>query len=836
MSSLRIRGSAMAGLLLLSACSLIVSPDDVVLQDDSSLGGAKNSDSGPSADGGSSATSGGGSSAVGDGGSGDGGSGATGGSSATGGGSSTGSATGAGGGNACNNTCAIGVECISGVCDPVTGGDDSGVHTCVVRKSGSLLCLGSGNLGALGRASTEIPIPSSDEFLPVVVGPDADSAPFLASAVQTAQGNTCALDLNGQIFCFGANFHGQNGTGDTAASRYPLKVQSDAPEFASRTFTQLEISQYATCALDDLGSVWCMGRSGFGGGGASNRTKAAKMVLSKTVTQIRMNGLGACALLEGGDVECWGSNLGGSLGRGSATPASDTTPGAASISGVKSLFAEGSVFCALTTLDELKCWGWNQTQLITTPASAAEYTPLTVDQGVSEAWVHGASLCYRKSGDTWCRGSTEYGTVGVSARPGLTSSMPFRATALDGVDVDFFGLHLVCGKKDGAFVCWGEMPYGGLPGGAATLTSPTSVVGAGLSAASDLTRISLGPTGGCATVVGGLRCWGNDDFVGQSDRWHSSTPLDVSGLINPTQLSVGQSDVCVIEDTRANSGERQAYCWGRTVSQPTLISLAGEETDVSVGTGYSCAIQGAGAQDDGPVYCWGANNFGQLGYDTAGATQSKPGSPVVGLTDAVQIASGYYHACALQATGSIACWGKGVNGQLGNGASVDSTTPVQVSGISSAVAVATGYNFSCAILASGAIQCWGPADTGRLGDGKLKSSNVPSTVLATGKKATSISLGFSHACASYEGGDVYCWGGNTEAQVDGSDPSARFTGPHLVPGVRNATQVSVNTDNGYGSCALSADRTAKCWGLNGYSALGSGSPIHSHLPVAMTLP
>ncbi len=124
--------------------------------------------------------------------------------------------------------------------------------------------------------------------------------------------------------------------------------------------------------------------------------------------------------------------------------------------------------------------------------------------------------------------------------------------------------------------------------------------------------------------------------------------------------------------------------------------------DARVGEDHSCALL-----DSGSVECWGRNTDGQLG-DGSYETSRVPIS-VVGISDAINIDTGYMHSCAVFSGGSVNCWGRNmVWGILGHGSTVDnSPTPVEVTGISDAVEVAGGFSHNCALLSGGSVMCWG---------------------------------------------------------------------------------------------------------------------------------
>ena len=125
------------------------------------------------------------------------------------------------------------------------------------------------------------------------------------------------------------------------------------------------------------------------------------------------------------------------------------------------------------------------------------------------------------------------------------------------------------------------------------------------------------------------------------------------------------------------------------------------------------------------------------------------------------ISAGSSHSCAV-ASGKVYCWGSNSKGQLGNGTTTDSASPVEVSGITTAKAVAAGYDHSCALLSDGTIECWGDNSAGHLGNGSTTDSANPVTVQVSGVQA--LGGGEYNGAALTASGQVVTWGGGANGR------------------------------------------------------------------------
>ena len=247
---------------------------------------------------------------------------------------------------------------------------------------------------------------------------------------------------------------------------------------------------------------------------------------------------------------------------------------------------------------------------------------------------------------------------------------------------------------------------------------------------------------------------------------------------------------------------------------------------VNAGTWDTCA-----SKNDGSLWCWGDNSFGQLGNSSYPNGDS--GVPVrtsgfgAGRT-ATQIAAGANHTCVRANDGSVWCWGSGGFNQMGNGGT-SSSDPVQVSfgaGITASRLFAGG-NTTCALTSDTFLTCWGRNNKGQIGNGTTQASSGVTPTAVTGVPSTftvsDVEVGDQHVCAVVSGGAaVRCWGYDNKGQLgtvsDGNTDKSTATPTDSVGGT--ARSVSAGTQF---TCVTLTDNSASCFGNNANGQLGRGS-------------
>ena len=329
---------------------------------------------------------------------------------------------------------------------------------------------------------------------------------------------------------------------------------------------------------------------------------------------------------------------------------------------------------------------------------------------------------------------------------------------------------------------------------------------------SNIVQVSAGNSHTCAvTSTGGVKCWGYNAYgsLGDGSTTSRSTPVDVyanssknTNLSNIVQVSVGSSYTCAVTSTggvkcwgycqsgQLGNGSSSSGCSRSTPVDVKAVGGSGNLSgivQVSAGNSHTCAVTSTGG-----VKCWGYNGNGQVG-DGSTTTSSTPVAVYANaqkkalLSDVVHIAAGYYHTCALTNQGKVKCWGSGSNGQLGNGSSSNNSTPLEVTGLNDAVGIFAGGYYTCARTSKGEVKCWGSNGNGQLGNNSTSNRAVPVSVQGSSIDTSALQniafldLGSTHTCAVADDNKALCWGNEGNGRLgNGRGTTGNMTSPTLV--------------------------------------------------------
>jgi RHS repeat-associated protein len=248
--------------------------------------------------------------------------------------------------------------------------------------------------------------------------------------------------------------------------------------------------------------------------------------------------------------------------------------------------------------------------------------------------------------------------------------------------------------------------------------------------------------------------------------------------------------------------------------------------DVKGGNGFSLALQ-----SNGTVWAWGAGTSGQLGNQASNSSSTPV--PVSGLPSSViAIAAGGSHAMALSSAGKVYTWGSDVSGQLGDGGTnVNRNSAAEVWGLSGITSIAAGLSHSLAIGSSGLVYGWGDNTYGQVGDGattETTPTEIPGVGAAFFTDAADVAAGSSDSIALKTDGTVWAWGRNHVGQLGNGNQ----TNQNVPVQVKNSAGTDFLTgiskiDAGWvHNLAVTPDQSQHNgfgWGGNATGPIGNGS-------------
>jgi len=355
-----------------------------------------------------------------------------------------------------------------------------------------------------------------------------------------------------------------------------------------------------------------------------------------------------------------------------------------------------------------------------------------------------------------------------------------EGACLQVVDIGAGVAHTCAVLTNGTVRCWGYNKHDLLftdhlddpaePG--SFVTAPTPVPGL-----EDAVEVDGGDAHSCArTSSDGVKCWGwnGTGQLGSGDFTNSDTPVPVALNGTITDLAVGLAHNCVA----LSAGDMA--CWGLNESgefgngeagsnvlepNPIEVSMGLPVAHVSTTYGHTCVRLTAAE-----AACFGRNSDGQLGNGTQDASTT----PVGVMNEGVQeIAAGDGHTCGRSGAG-LYCWGNNNNGQVGLGATgPDVLTETPITAVTAVARIELSDNFSCIVNNSDQLVCWGRNVEGQMGNGQAGANTWQLTPFAVPIGAIAdVALGYRHTCALTAAGEVLCWGLNNHGQLGTGDTTS----------------------------------------------------------------
>jgi len=642
-----------------------------------------------------------------------------------------------------------------------------------ITSSGRIFTWGYNWAGQLGDSTTD------NKFTPTEITNQFSLLPG-ETITQVALGDlhSSATTSSGRIFTWGINWYGQLGDGTTDNKSVPTEITNQFSLFSGETITQVSLADYHSSAITSSGRIFTWGANWVGqlGDGTTidkstptEITNQLSLFSGETVTQVSLGYDYSSAITSRGRIFTWGYNFNGQLGDGSWT--NKSTP--IEITNQFSLFSGETITqvalgythsAAITSIGRIFTWGYNLYGQLGDGTTDNQSVPTEITNQfsiLSGEIITQVSLGYEyssgitSSGRIFTWGRNDNGQLGDSTT--INKSIPREIgynifniirnplPASENITQVFLGYGYSSAiTSSGRIFTWGSNWYGQLGDGTSTdILIPTEITHQfGLLLGETITQVSLGYGHSAAiTSSGRIFTWGNnwDGQLGDGTTDNQSVPTEIThqfSLLSGetiTQVSLGYTNSAAI----TSSG--RIFIWGYNLydqlgdgtiidkSTPTEIThqfslFSGETiTQVSIGSEYSSAITSSGR-----IFTWGRNDFGQLGdgttIDKSTPTEITNRFGLLSSETITQVFFGSDFSSAITSEGRIFTWGYNGFGQLGYGTTTEKSTPIDITAQFSLnvgeaiIEVSLGGNHSSAITSSGRIFTWGENYYGQLGD------------------------------------------------------------------------------------------------------------------------
>jgi len=595
-------------------------------------------------------------------------------------------------------------------------------HALALCSDGRVVAWGANESGQHGNGTTQ------DSNLPVLVNANGALLGKTVQSISAGGKHSLALFTDGGIAAWGANQSGQLGNNSTVSSNVPVSVPSQGA-ISGKTVIGLSAGGDHSLAVCSDGTVaaWGLNSSGQLGNFSNNTsfvpvpvTMNTGALLSKRVIAVSASAAHSVALCSDETTVAWGANASGSLGNNSNTssniPVAVTRSGILSSKKVSAVATGGAQSFALCSDGTLTSWGLNTsgqlgnntTETTRVPVAVTTTTGALFGKTVVATSVGQAHTVVRFSnGGMAAWGRNAEGQLGNDTT--ANSNIPvevFNGGVLSGkkvASVSAGAAHNIALCSDGTVVTWGSNSSGQLGTGTAIVSSirPINITGLGALSGKTVVAVAAGSNHSLALCSDGrVVAWGRGSSgqLGTGSTGSSSLPVAVS--------------------------------WTGVMAGKDVISIA-------AGADHNLALC-----SDGTLVAWGRNDFGQIGNNLSG-NLSSPGrvettSGALFSKTVISLAAGTNHSLVLCSDGTLAAWGSNAQGQLGSSGSNGSFVPIAVARSIGALfgktvtKIGCGEFHSTALTGDGSLASWGEGVTGQLGNNTLISSDIPESVTTSG--------------------------------------------------------------------------------------------------------
>jgi len=703
----------------------------------------------------------------------------------------------------------------------VTGGYN---HVFAISTTGTLYGIGRNTAGELGNNTT---ISRSN---PVTLVTPFDTYSWIqvvagAADSLTGAGHTLAVRDDFTLWSWGLNNAGQLGLNLTVNKSSPV-IAIAAPN----SWLQIAAGNSRSVAIDHNGFVLAWGlNSGSQLGDGTSINRSSPVVTDSAAANVyRYRNLsadwfGTAAIREDGTLYVWGTNNFGNLGDG--TTVGKTLPTVqnpvtqlsspvqiTSQSNYTQIYAGASFYTAIDSTGALYTWGINTVGQLgqATPANNTRLIPARLRDGSA------------------VNNTSSWTLVSAGTNHALAITVDGKLFAWGGNANSQLGDDTIISKSiavqigtsyAGAVTSWRYASAGNAH--SLAIDSNYNFYGWGLNNAGQLgvvteayswKQVSTGSTNYAAAIRQDDTLWvwgfGTSGQLGTNDILNRSSPTQIAGSwsqISTTSTQVGDSSWSQVSvgwyHTLAIDAQGRLFGWGLGTALHSSTAPF-SWTTVSENTSSVTAIR-----NDGLLFTWGLNSSGQLGN---GSTINQSSPVQIGNSSWLTVSSGGNHMLGITSDYRLFAWGGNAGYQLGDTTNIDKSSPVLISG-PSWTQVAAGNSHSMALKSDNTLWAWGLGLSGQLG------------TLTESKSWTDVSAGSSTSLAVRSDNTLWGWGLNTSFQI-GDSTSITRSSPVQVQGALSWSKVSSGVNHTLGITNTGA---LYGWGTATTGATGNYFPIYS---------
>lgn len=648
-----------------------------------------------------------------------------------------------------------------------------GAHTLYVQSDGTLWSWGYGEYGQLGTGTLD------DQFSPVQIGLERTWEKVAAGG-----SSSFAIATDGSLWSWGRNTSGELGHGSTSTEPRPRRVGT------GNDWLQISAGVYHAVAIKKDGTLWAWGENAqyqLGDGTNTDHGEPVRIGVDNDWIAVAAGGWHTLGLKRNGTLWAWGDNGYGQLG------APGTTAGPRQVGADLSwrMIAAGVEYSAALRQDgTLWTWGNNSRGQLGDGTTVARTLPMQIGGADWEALGAGAQhlLVIKSNGTLWSWGSNGKGELGDGTN--VDRSVPSQiGNAANWTHVTA-SAHSVALTQNGSLFAWGANIVGQVGDGVGYTQSTPRQIG------TEATWVEA-KAGGDFSIArkspGTLWAWGenHDGEVGDGTNTPRPAPIQIGSATDWAQLSSEYSHSVGLKTGGS------LWTWGQDLPPPTQLGAATNWGVISANFRYGvAAIKADGTLwvDDRP-----ATEPSQVGRDSDWKSVSVGGG----------IYGNVNHIVALKNNGTLWAWGRNVFGQLGNGTTTDEPQPVQIATASNWASVSAGDGFTVARKSDGTLWAWGRNTYGQLGEGTTNVQWSPKKIGAATDWGA-MAAGVDHALALKTNGELWAWGRNDWGQLGDQTRVDKHTP------VRVGTDIDwASVDAGYvHTLAVKTNGTLFGWGGN----------------------